>query len=69
MSIWLLEEFSLSKTQIYKGLRDWCMFLLATNVAFRGDSTRHVLWSDLFMQLVPMPLIGQDVQLPVCAII
>jgi len=65
MSMWLLEEFGSSKLQILKGLRDRAMLLLATNVAFRGDSTRRVLWSDLFTQLVPMPSIGHDIQLPV----
>ncbi|KAF4621784.1 hypothetical protein D9613_012121 [Agrocybe pediades] len=64
MSNWLLREHGRSKHQICLALRDRAMLLLASNTAFRGDNTRRILLSDLFTQRVPMPLIGDAIELP-----
>lgn len=65
MSLWALRSFGPSPAQIHMGLRDRAMLLLSTNIAFRGDSTRQVLWSDLFCKLQPMPTISEDAELDV----
>ena len=66
MSTWALQAFGPSKAQVHIGIRDCAMVLLATNIAFRGDSTRRLLWSDLFKLNLPMVTIGPDAELPVC---
>jgi len=65
MSVWALEAFGPSKLQVHIGIRDRAMVLLSTNIAFRGDSTRCLLWSDLFTLNLPMEMIGPEVELPV----
>lgn len=65
MSMWALEAFGPSKLQVHIGIRDRAMVLLSTNIAFRGDSTRRLLWSDLFTLNLPMEMIGPEAELPV----
>jgi len=65
MSTWALQAFGPSKAQVHLGIRDRAMVLLSTNIAFRGDSTRRLLWSDLFMLNLPMVTIAPDAELPV----
>ncbi|KAF4609994.1 hypothetical protein D9613_010503 [Agrocybe pediades] len=69
MANWLLQGHGLSKNQLCLAIRDRAMLLLASNVAFRGDSTRRTLWSDLFSQRVPMPLIGDTMELQAVVIL
>lgn len=65
MSTWALQAFGPSKAQVHIGLRDRAMVLLATNTAFRGDSTRRLLWSDLFKIDMPMNMVGPEAEVPV----
>jgi hypothetical protein len=65
MSTWALESFGRSKAQVHIGICDCAMVLLTTNTAFRGDSTRRLLWSDLFKLDLPMVTIGPEAELPV----
>ncbi|KAJ7742819.1 hypothetical protein B0H16DRAFT_1860573 [Mycena metata] len=50
---WTLTDFK-GPLNIYIGLRDRAMLLTSCSVAFRGDSTRSLLLSDLFMTDVVM---------------
>jgi len=67
MSNWALKAFGPSQSQVYLGLRDRALILLPTNIAFHGNSTRHLLWSDIFMQSLPMEIIGSGVEIQVCS--
>ncbi|KAK7027698.1 hypothetical protein R3P38DRAFT_3190769 [Favolaschia claudopus] len=58
---WCLTNFS-GSNRIYLGLRDRAMLLLGAGTAFRGDSTRILLWSDLFKTSIPL---GDDSEAPV----
>ncbi len=51
--------------QLYLGLRDRAMILVSASIAFRGDSLRSLLWSDLELRNVPMVNIGLDAKVPV----
>ena len=53
-SMWCLKGRQNTKALLL-GLRDRCMLLLSTSTAFRGDSTRSLLFSDVSMRDVPMP--------------
>ncbi|KAL1664572.1 hypothetical protein GGF50DRAFT_114985 [Schizophyllum commune] len=53
-SMWCLKDRK-TVASLLLGVRDRCMLLLSTNAAFRGDTTRSVLFSDLSMRDVPMP--------------
>ncbi|GLB45440.1 hypothetical protein LshimejAT787_2201030 [Lyophyllum shimeji] len=61
---WCLTRFSGSK-HTFLGLRDRSQMLVGSATAFRGESSRQLLWSDLFMKMVPMPDLGLDVHVPV----
>ncbi|KAF5367837.1 hypothetical protein D9615_010577 [Tricholomella constricta] len=52
-SIWCLKNFS-GPRQTFVGVRDRAMLLVSSSIAFRGDSSRDLLWSDLFFVDVPM---------------
>lgn len=65
MSNWALKAFGPSLSQVYLGLHDRALILLPANIAFHGDSTRHLLWSDIFTQLLPMEIIGSGVEIQV----
>jgi hypothetical protein len=52
--------------QVFVGLRDRAMLLLASQTAFRGESARILLWSDLFQTMVPMDDISLGTKAPVC---
>lgn len=65
MSVWTLRTFGPSKTQVHIGIRDRAMLLLSTTVAFRGNSSRLTLLSDLFFRSIPMGNIGPNVELQV----
>ncbi|KAJ3502645.1 hypothetical protein NLJ89_g8791 [Agrocybe chaxingu] len=64
MSIWSFEAFGPSAHDTHLGIRDRTMLLFCTNIAFRGDSCRRLLWSDLFTRSLPMEIIGPEVELP-----
>ena len=66
MSVWALQSFRPQKIQTHTGIRDRAMLLLTTTLAFRGNSSRLALLSDLFFRSVPMGTIGRDVKLQVC---
>lgn len=65
MSVWALQAFGPSKAHIHIGICNCAMILLLTNTAFWGDSTWHLLWSDLFKLNLPMVTIGPEAELPV----
>jgi hypothetical protein len=46
-------------------VRDRAMLLTSTSVAFRGDSSRSLLWSDQFLFEVPILAKGLDAKIPV----
>ncbi len=50
--------------QMYAGLRDRAMILLSSSIAFRGDSARSLLRSDLELRNIPMINIGLDAKVP-----
>lgn len=52
--MWCLKDRK-TITSLMLGARDRCMLLLSTSTAFRGDSTRSLLFSDLSIRDVPMP--------------
>lgn len=60
---WCLTNFK-GPSQIYIGLRDRAMLLTSCSVAFRGDSTRSLLLSDLFMTDVIMNAKGLGETIP-----
>ena len=53
-SMWCLKDRK-TAASLLLGVRDRCMLLLSTSTAFRGDSSRSLLFSDLSMRDVPMP--------------
>ncbi|KAJ7857504.1 hypothetical protein B0H14DRAFT_3447941 [Mycena olivaceomarginata] len=57
----VLTNFS-GPNRIYLGLRDRAMRLMGAATAFRGDSARILLWSDLFKTSIPL---GDDLDAPV----
>ncbi|KAL6300578.1 hypothetical protein BKA93DRAFT_829023 [Sparassis latifolia] len=65
-SIWCLTDVSGSK-QIWLGLRDCAMLLLSSMTAFRGESSRILEWSDLFMSSIPMDDVRAGYRVPVLA--
>ena len=56
-SMWCLRDHS-GPHHTFIGIRDRAMMLLSTTIVFRGDSSRALLWSDLFLADVPMNDIG-----------
>lgn len=68
MSIWTLRAFGPARSHTHTGLRDRAMLLLSTTIAFRGNSSRLVLLSDLFFREIPMGTIGEGVKLQVGAL-
>ena len=44
------------------------MLLFSSTTAFRGDSSRQLLWSDLFMANIPLPAVGLDAKIMVSSI-
>jgi len=46
-------------------VRDRAMLLLSAATAFRGDSARRLLWSDMFVASVPMDDLGLGTVVPV----
>lgn len=51
--MWCLQDHS-GPHQTFIGIRDRAMLLLSSAIAFRGDSSRALVWSDLFLSDVPM---------------
>ena len=39
---------------------------MSSTMALHGESLRMLLWSDLFMKMIPMPDVEEDVYVPVC---
>lgn len=65
MSVWAIASVGQQKLQLHTGIRDRAMLLLSTTVAFRGNSSRLALLSDLFFRSMPMGNIGRNVKLQV----
>ena len=63
LAIWCLQSFSGSKAQVHIGIRDRALLLLSTSIAFRGDSCRGVLLSDLLLRTIPMMNVGFNSEL------
>ncbi|KAJ7601852.1 hypothetical protein DFH06DRAFT_1399914 [Mycena polygramma] len=52
-------------TAIWRAMRDRAMLLTSSSLAFRGDSSRSLLWSDMFSYDVPMHAKGRGTKLRV----
>ncbi|KAJ7635953.1 hypothetical protein DFH06DRAFT_1139033 [Mycena polygramma] len=63
-ALWCLTNFK-GPAQTYIGLRDRAMLLTSCSVAFRGDSTRSLLLSDLFVTDVVMNAKGLGATVPI----
>ncbi|KAF7369757.1 hypothetical protein MVEN_00307500 [Mycena venus] len=50
-------------TTIWRAMRDRAMLLTSSSTAFRGDSSRSLLWSDMYCCDVPMHAKGQGEKL------
>ncbi|KAF5312044.1 hypothetical protein D9619_002517 [Psilocybe cf. subviscida] len=44
--------------KISQSLRDRAMLLLSTSMAFRGDNTRNILLSDIYLRDIPLPAVS-----------
>jgi hypothetical protein len=51
-SLWCLTSSASSRERLFIALRDRAMILLSSQTAFRGESARMLLWSDLFQTAV-----------------
>ncbi|KAJ7048605.1 hypothetical protein C8F01DRAFT_1266940 [Mycena amicta] len=51
-------------SDIWRAMRDRAMMLIQSSIAFRGDSTRNLLWSDLYMHDVPIIAKGLNEKRP-----
>lgn len=65
LSMSYFEDCRRTAKEIYMSMRDRAMLLFSSSMAFRGDSTRSILLSDLGYQEVPMLDMGLDSSLPV----
>ncbi|GBE82275.1 hypothetical protein SCP_0406590 [Sparassis crispa] len=65
-SIWCLSDISGSK-QVWLSLGDRAMLLLSSTMAFHGESSRILEWSDLFMSSIPMDDVRIGYRVPVLA--
>lgn len=54
MSLWCLKTNNRARHHARTYIRDRAIFLLSTATAFRGDSARETLLSDLFLLDVPI---------------
>ncbi|KAJ7603023.1 hypothetical protein DFH06DRAFT_1394901 [Mycena polygramma] len=52
-------------TAIWRAMRDRAMLLTSSSLAFRGDSSRSLLWSDMFSYDIPMHAKGRGTKLRV----
>ena len=65
-SVHFLEKPSAeTPSKIHVALRSRAMVLISSCMAFRGDNTRNILWSDLFLRDIPLVDIGLDYMAPV----
>ena len=64
-SMWCLTNYTAGPRQVFIGIRDRAMLLLSTASAFRGDSSRMLLWSDLFKSSVHLGDVELDAEVPV----
>ncbi|KAF8177962.1 hypothetical protein K438DRAFT_1978281 [Mycena galopus ATCC 62051] len=60
---------SYGPNSIFVDVRDRVMLLTSTSVAFRGDSSRALLWSDQFLSQVPILAKGLDAKIPALTLI
>ena len=65
-AMWFMRSTGNTKTKIHTGVRDRAMLLISTTIAYRGDSTRRVTWSDLKVQDVPLIDVGTGAKQKVC---
>jgi hypothetical protein len=63
--MWCLQSPSTGPQTIFINIRDRASILLSSQTAFRGDSARSLLWSDLFLSKVPMHDISEETVIPV----
>jgi hypothetical protein len=64
-SLWCLNSPAGGRERVFIVLRDRAMMLLASQTAFRGESARVLLWSDLFQTLIPFDDISPGFRVPV----
>ncbi|KAG6821913.1 hypothetical protein H0H92_016155 [Tricholoma furcatifolium] len=58
-SLWCL-QLKGTPQQVHNSIRDRAMLLLSTSMALRGDNTRALLLSDLYLQDVPLYEVGSE---------
>jgi hypothetical protein len=64
-SLWCLQYPSVAPQNIFIHIRDRASILLSSQTAFRGDSARSLLWSDLFLSKLKLHDISADGYIPV----
>jgi hypothetical protein len=65
-SLWCLQAPSTGPQAIFVNIRDRAAILLSSQTAFRGDSARSLLWSDLFLSRVKLhDVLANDGYVPV----
>lgn len=65
-AMWCLTEFTAPR-QMFTGIRDRAMLLLGATTAFRGESSRMLQWSDLFLSDLSIDDLDLDNKIPVLA--
>ncbi|KAI0085603.1 hypothetical protein BDY19DRAFT_996518 [Irpex rosettiformis] len=64
-SLFFITDRGTGRQHIFVSLRDRAMFLIAAQSAFRGESSRILLWSDCYQQIVPMNDVHIGFKVPV----
>lgn len=63
-SLWCMTDVK-GHRQTFVGLRDRAMLLFAASTAVRGESSRILLWSDMFVSEIPMDDVRMGMKIPV----
>lgn len=64
-SLYCLKPTSTGLQTVFISIRDRACLLLSSQTAFRGDSARSLLWSDLFLTQLPIHDIAPGTVVPV----
>ena len=67
--MYFLRNAGKSKQAIHHGIRDRAMLLISTTVAYRGDNTRRLMWSDIRLRSVPLQDISPTARETVCQVV
>jgi hypothetical protein len=64
-AMWCLTSYMSGPRQVFIRIHDWAMVLLSATSAVHGDSSRMLLWSDLFKSSVHLDDVELNAQVPV----